>query len=370
MWGGVVLAAAAWLCWILRARTESGGSHTLYMLTLVAAVGLVSFTGYRGGQLAQGENHLTELMPEPLQAALGVSASEPVSRSGNGGPGTFYGARIQPLFASHCTICHGRNRHKGKLGLDSFDALMRGGKHGAVVKANETKASELFRRITLPQTDDEFMPTDNKRPLSASDVKLIELWIASGASGTQPVDAIKDAPFGSTSQVPEVTFEEIDAAAVAKQREDFASIVTQLQQRFPRLLDYESRSSADIVVNASLMGSKFGDQEVAALSPLSNRVVVADFSNTAITDRSASILGSMKHLRTLRLMHTKITDATIQGLGSLEQLESLSLFDSPVTPANLPLLARLPKLHHIYVTGTRVRPDAPLPQEVKDKLVF
>ncbi len=370
MWGGVAVAAAAWLCWFLRAQAVAGGRQRLYVLTLLTTVGIVSFTGYRGGQLSQGENHLTEFMPEPLQSVLGVSASEPVVHSGAGGPETFFGARIQPLFANHCTSCHGRNKHKGKLRLDSFDALMRGGKHGAVVKANETKASELFRRITLPPTDDEFMPTDGKRPLSASDVKLIELWITSGASGTQAVDAIKDLPASSTSQVAEVTFDEVDLEAVAKQRESLAAVVTQLQQRFPRLLDYQSRSSADLVINASLLGLKFGDNELAALAPLSERIVGADLSNTAITDRSAGALSTMKHLRELRLMHTKISDATVQALGGLDQLESLSLFDTPVTSANLPVVARLPKLRHVYVAGTRISPDATLPPEIKSKIVF
>src|SRR5450432_240000 len=57
MWGGVSVAAAAWLCWMLRAKGSTGGVNRLYAGTLIATVGLVSFTGYRGGQLSQGENH-------------------------------------------------------------------------------------------------------------------------------------------------------------------------------------------------------------------------------------------------------------------------------------------------------------------------
>ncbi len=76
---------------------------------------------------------------------------------------------------------------------------MHGGKHGPVIKAGDVKGSELFRRITLPRTDDDFMPAENKRPLSPDEVKLIGLWISTGASGTQAADAIKGLPTESAT---------------------------------------------------------------------------------------------------------------------------------------------------------------------------
>jgi uncharacterized membrane protein len=371
MWGGVSVAAAAWLCWMLRAKGSTGGVNRLYAGTLIATVGLVSFTGYRGGQLSQGENHLTEFIPAPLGGLLGLAAvKDAAANSSSGDPATFYGARIQPVFAGHCVTCHGRNKHKAKLRLDSYEAVMRGGSHGPVIKAGVPKESELFHRITLPQADDDFMP-ENKRALAAGDVRLIELWISSGASGTQPVDAIKDVPTSATSPAfAEVTFEEIDLQAVAKQRASVAPIVAQLQKRFPNIVDYESRASADIVLSASWMGAKFDDNELAALAVLSERIVIADLSNTSITDRSASTIAAMQHLRVLRLMGTKITDVTVKSLGSLDQLESLSIFDTPVTSAALPAISHLPKLRHIYAGGTRISVDASVPQEIRDKLVF
>jgi len=373
MWAGVFVGVGAWLCWVLRANGNSSGLKRGYVIALIATVALVSFAGYRGGQLSQGENHLTELTPEPLTRLLGLTLlADDAKNSPNGGPGTFYSARIQPALVGHCVTCHGRNRHKANLRLDSYDALMRGSKHGAVIKAGEPKNSELFHRITLPPTSDDFMPADNKRPLSASDVKLIELWISSGASGTLAADAIKDAPSLSSNRaiVAEVTFEEVDPAAVAKQRADVVPVLEQLQQRLPNVVDYQSRSSADVVVNASWMGLKFGDEQLAALLPLSERIVMADLSSTAITDRSADMIAKMKRLRSLRLMHTKITDTTVQALGPLEQLESVSIFDTPVTQAALSSLIHLPKLRRIYAGGTKISAEGPIPREITDKLVF
>jgi hypothetical protein len=310
-------------------------------------------------------------MPALLRKALGLSGSAGIiPAASSSGVGTFFAARVQPIFAGHCFTCHGPDKHKANLRLDSYQSVMRGSKNGPVVKAGNPQGSELFRRITLPPTDDDFMPKEGKRPLSADAVKLIELWIAAGASPALPVDAIKDAPTTSPSVATEVIFKEIDFAAVAKQRAAHAATLAQLQQRFPSILEYESRGSADLLLNASLLGGSFEDDDLAALAPLAEHIVVADFSRTAITDRSAPGIALMKRLRVLRLTHTKISDATVQALGTLDQLESLSVFGTEVTPAVLPLVARLPKLRQFYAGGTTIRAGTPLPEGLKDKVLF
>src|SRR5207244_11551010 len=75
MWGGVLVAVAAWLCWLQRLRAGSLGPARLYAIMLVGTVTLVSFTGYRGGQLSHGANHLIEFMPLQLRSFFEVSVS-------------------------------------------------------------------------------------------------------------------------------------------------------------------------------------------------------------------------------------------------------------------------------------------------------
>ena len=210
---------------------------------------------------------------------------------------------------------------------------MRGGKHGPVVKAGNAKGSELIRRVTLSRSDDDAMPPQDKRPLTANEIKLLELWIAAGASSTLAANGIKDAPTTQEPVVAEVAFPEVDPAAVTRSRAPLAAVVAQLKQRFPNVLDYESRESANLVIDASALGARFGDDDLAALKPLSEQIVIADLSGTAITDRSAPLLAAMKHARVLRLTNTKITDATVLALGGLDRLESLDLYGTAVTPA-------------------------------------
>ena len=294
MWGGVLLSLICWVCWMLRARMPDPGRS--YAIALAVGVGLIAWTGYRGGQLSLGANHLTEHMPAGLRQVLGVADSGTAVAEAVD-PNTFYGARVQPIFNTRCVSCHSADKHKGSLRLDGYHALMRGGKDGPAIQPGNAQASDLFRRITLPANHDDFMPK-GKTPLAAEEVKVIELWIGAGASATLAVDAIKNAPLGTAGgTVGEVKFEEIDPAAVARLRSAITPAVVQLQQRFPNVLDYESRDSADLRLNVSLLGNKFGDKDLEAFAPVAEHIAFADFSRTAITDQSAERLASMKRMR-------------------------------------------------------------------------
>ncbi len=368
MWGGFSLALVCWLCWVSR----GSGRDLVYVSALVLAAALVSWTGYRGGQLSQGENHLTEYMPAAVRLIPGMSNYHRVNAAmARRGPPTFYSTQIQPIFDEHCTVCHGESKHKGKLRLDTYELLMRGGKDGPVVAPGRPGKSELFRRITLPSSDDDFMPAQNKPPLPANEIKLIQMWIAAGASSTQRVEAAMNlASIASSAPPAEVTFQKIDPALVARDRALLASAVAQLQQQFPGAVEYESRGSANLTVDMSLAGAKFGDRDMAALQPVAARIVEADFSNTAITDRSAGAIAAMTHLRVLRLNRTKVTDATVLALASLQQLESLSVFGTAISPAALPPMSRMARLSHVYAGETKVSANTSIPEDLKNKVSF
>ena len=364
MWGGVVLSIICCVCWLMRTRQRE--LDTAYAVVLALGVALVTWTGYRGAQLSLGPNHLTEHMPPGLRTLLRVEPGRETAVIAD--PNTFYGARIQPILSARCITCHGEDKHKGSLRLDSYRALMRGGKDGPIIQAGNTQASELFRRITLPASHDDFMPK-SKQPLSAEQMKLIELWIAAGASETLAVNAIKNAPSG-TAMAAEMTFHEIDPTTVTKLRSPFAALVSKLQEQFPNILDYDSRSSADLRLNGSILGSRFRDGDLEAFAPIAEQIVVADLSRTAITDHSAAIMARMKRLRVLRLMDTHLTDATLLRLESLNQLESLDVYGTPITPTVLPAIAKLPRLSHFYAGQTGIQPGKSVPEDLVGKLVF
>lgn len=244
---------------------------------------------------------------------------------------SFYAVRVGPLFEEYCVGCHGERRQKGDLRLDSFAAAMRGGKHGSIIIKGEVKSSELMTRLTLPPEHDKAMPPSGKPPPSADEVKVIKLWIDAGASGALPLAAIKDAP----PLEKKIEFSEIDESAVAQARAPMAQAVKQLQARFPGVLSYESRGSADLYVDAALLRRAFGDKEFAALAPVSEHVIWADLSGTSISDASAQALAQCRRLRTLRLAGTRVSDATAQALRSLNELKALTVMGTALSESSL-----------------------------------
>ena len=112
------------------------------------------------------------------------------------------------------------------------------------------------------------------------------------------------------------------------------------------------------MIDASALGAKFGDDDLAAVKPLSEQIVIADLSGTAITDRSAPLLAAMKHARVLRLTNTKIYGCYRVGPGRPGSIGVLDLYGTAVTPACLKVVESLPNY------------DISTPEQQKFQLTF
>jgi mono/diheme cytochrome c family protein len=87
---------------------------------------------------------------------------------------------VYPVLRKTCFECHGPEKKRGALRLDSRAAALRGGKNGPAVVAGNVKQSELFTRITLKAGSEGAMP-ERGEPLSAAQIAAIRVWIERGA---------------------------------------------------------------------------------------------------------------------------------------------------------------------------------------------
>jgi hypothetical protein len=93
-----------------------------------------------------------------------------------------FAADIQPMLENSCVQCHNAEKAKGKLQLISKETLAKGGSSGAVVVAGRPEESEMFKRVALPETDDDAMPPKEKAPrLKPEQVAKLKEWITAGA---------------------------------------------------------------------------------------------------------------------------------------------------------------------------------------------
>ncbi|MEX2185647.1 MAG: c-type cytochrome domain-containing protein [Pirellulales bacterium] len=92
-----------------------------------------------------------------------------------------YNEAIHPLFAKYCTACHAADEPEGKLVLESYDGLLRGGKHGAAIAPGKADDSRLVRMLTGVAKP--VMPPDDSERPSPEEIAALKRWIDAGAKG-------------------------------------------------------------------------------------------------------------------------------------------------------------------------------------------
>ena len=91
---------------------------------------------------------------------------------------THFEQRIRPLLIANCIDCHGPDKQKGGLRLDSRAGWQTGGDSGPAITPGKLDASHLFRAISYTDRDLKMPP---KRKLKDSEIADLKLWIESGA---------------------------------------------------------------------------------------------------------------------------------------------------------------------------------------------
>ena len=102
-------------------------------------------------------------------AAMAIGADEPGD----------YAKVVKPILARHCVSCHGPERPKAGLRLDTAEAAIRGGRGGPSVVPGKFDESPLYLAV-IGESGGERMPL-KRPPLPADQVAAIRVWIDAGA---------------------------------------------------------------------------------------------------------------------------------------------------------------------------------------------
>jgi hypothetical protein len=359
MWGGISLAAALVLCCVIRGWNGKG-----YAIALFATVCLMAWTSDQGGKLTHGEGFLTEHMPAKLRALLGVapparkhlapnsvvSGASNLSDASLSAPArvsvTFFASRVAPIFDDKCVQCHGPQKKKGKLRLDTFDYVMHGSKDGAVVKPGDVRNSELYRRVTLPRDDKDAMPAEGKPGLTASELKVIEFWIASGATESLAAEKVNSAP-------PLPSAKPVLPSLAGDYRPRLSKIAGFESQLGVRLIPRSQNPHDGLILRTVSAPERCNDSVLSALKPIADLIVDAELARTKITDQGVKMLGGFANLHSLDLSHTAVTSRGLASLTNLSKLESLNLTATDVDDEGVRPFRRKPGLRHLYLFATK-----------------
>jgi hypothetical protein len=99
--------------------------------------------------------------------------------------GVTYATDIKPILDKSCAKCHGAEKPKGRLRLDSLEGVVKGGEDGKVILPGNSAGSMLVHNVAHAGDPDLFMPPPRNKdkipPLTKEQIGLIRAWIDQGA---------------------------------------------------------------------------------------------------------------------------------------------------------------------------------------------
>jgi hypothetical protein len=251
--------------------------------------------------------------------------------------------QIQPLLQEHCVKCHGPEKQKGKLRLDSKEAAFKGGSKGAVLKAGKADDSDLYKRIILPKDHDDRMPSEGE-PLAKAATDLIRDWINQGADWPETASAKPAAP-----AKPAVGLAKLGKAPApgGAEQKALSRLEAQGMNARPIALDVNWRE-----LNLALHGTNASDATLAITKDIPS-LVHLNLRGTKITDAGLASLKGLTNLVELHLELTGVSDAGLAHLKPLANLTYLNLYGTKVSDAGLEHLKGLKDLQSLYLWQTR-----------------
>ncbi len=253
---------------------------------------------------------------------------------------------IKPIIERTCLKCHGPEKPKGGLRLDTYEGLMKGAKSGKIVVPGKADESRLYEVLTLEKDDPDRMPNEGES-LNKLEQELIKDWINQGMKW--PDKLVLTPPAGTNKPTeapvdPGLPISDAEKAAVAK--------VQKLEALAMRL----AQNTNLLRIDFSLQGKNVKDDDLAALKDIPN-LVELNLGGTTTSDAGVAHVKPLTNLTRLQLHRTKITDAGLENLKGLQKLSSLNLYGTEITDKGLESLKELKNLKKLYVWQSKVTAD-------------
>ena len=349
-WGGVFISllSIAWYTF----RNEIRRMKASLVLTSIAAMALVIITGHLGADITHGDNFLMAPISKDKQIPNVLFEDAFI-----------YANMVQPVLQAKCISCHNSKKAKGELVMESFAALIKGGKNGVLWDSSQKGFGLLMSRVHLPLENKKHMPPTGKPQLTDEEAAIIYQWIKSGASATAKVAAL-----------PQTDSLRIFAAALFNTIETDEYSFKPAAESKLKALHNNYRLVTPLALGSPALGveffgaAQFKAAQLKELLPVKEQVVSLNLNKMPVTDADLAIIAQFTNLRKLNLSFTNIKGSGLSALNSLKELKQLSLSGTGVTAANLNALTSLPKLTQLYIwtTPAQSQPLAALQKQLKN----
>lgn len=356
-WGGILLALLSFVLYWARIRSWRPPAVWIKLsyLPFLVLLLLIFFTGHKGGNLTHGSEYLLQHAPDPLRVLAGLGP-KPIPRPPvtNLDSADIFLDVIQPLVASKCQSCHNPDKIKGGLLLHDYEEMLKGGESGPAVIPGNPEESELFRRVTLPEDHDDFMPAEGKPGLTGDQVALVQWWIEQGAPSSRLL-ANMDVDQRTGDRLARVLGLKISKSRLPGKEAkpaDPEAVQSAIDQGF--IVDRIAPESNFLEVRLPFTGQELKADAFQSLLPLKEQIAWMDLAGSQLRDEDLEVIGQLSSLSRLDLSRTSVSDKGLTALGNLRELSYLNLYGTSVTDEGLANLRNLEKLQSLYLWQTQV----------------
>ncbi len=253
---------------------------------------------------------------------------------------------VMPMMKDRCVSCHGAEKQKGDLRLDSPSWIRKGGKSGPVFVVFQPERSALYTSTTLPEDDPDIMPAKGK-PLTTAQTSALRRWILGGA------------PMGDGED------REAAAAALAAMRQRGgggaaggglnASLSGSIGEALTEAhIHHKALADGLLEVDCSLTRNyPETPLDLTVLAPIADKIHTLDLSKTKVRDADLKVLTGMENLNRLMLNRTSVGDEGMAHLSGLKQLETINLYGTNVSDEGLKHLKDLGNLKKLYLWNSK-----------------
>jgi mono/diheme cytochrome c family protein/uncharacterized membrane protein len=302
-WGGLSIALISWLLiYIKKLATNYKKIIALgYLLVLL-------FFTHQGALLTHGENALSMPMPAAvIEEVKTVDSSL-----------TVYEKAINPILAQKCVSCHGPDKVKGNLQLQSPELILKGGKNGNILNGIQNEEALLLQRIHLPNADEKHMPPADKLQLTLEELTLLTKWVKAGGNFTKKISEL--------AKTDSLAILAMAYKAPAKGSGDKKNNAPDLKEFNSNYLtvNYLFSGSEDIEVNF-FQGTFYKIEQLKNLEKIKDKIVSLNMQGMPITKEDLAIILQFTKLKKLNLNYTTLTLNDLQPLKSIKSLTNLSI---------------------------------------------
>jgi len=349
---GIGVSVLSFFCWLIKSGNIRIPDLTYLLLTGLLVISLIA-TGHFGGMLTHGNDYLISNAPEFIRNALRNENKNPVYELPSIPDSLIiYTHLIQPIFDNNCNQCHNPSKRKSGLILNTFDNLMKGGENGIVIEPGHPFQSELFKRVTLPQSNFKFMPPKGI-PLTYGEIQILQWWIEEGASKSARLTSHKISENIKHILNSEFAYDTSPKSFVEIHR------VTEPEKDNLILLEKNNFTPGFLSKNSSFLDIRYNSESIEiknleAMQTVSEQITWLDLRNSGITDEMLILIGNLPNLTKLRLDGNPVTEKGIAYLEGLKHLEMISLYNTEVGKGCLRSLIKLPSLRKLYLGKTSI----------------